>query len=663
MSETKADTTPTFFRRRGGLAVAALVLLVGVLIATCLGMASRSTTTALGGSGLRHILTEAERANAAHDLWEETALLLRAENLDGSPEDTQEVQRRLALLDWKYHHRFDEARGRLLRSATESSGAFETWLAIARLEQARQRFGEAASASRKARDLATSEVDEDRSRVALARATVARSVEVRLAGGDGSSDALRDSFVDLREMVSRAPGRLEPSRLLLQIALILEEHETALAAWRSYFHVSPRDPGPNLVAAAGSKLEGLQQDWTDSNQARIDLALALSSSRLFTEAALVVLAPSASEEVRQEPRADSIVHYLRFTRKARTLTEEHYRQAILGNDTRASWQAALRAALEPMAIVLADCQIASRSFPVDPGRTGSLDQAVLQRIASCFGAYISIGTTAGYFDLHMGHFVSDEARTVEQYGRRADLRLIVLDNMISNGFQSWAWESGAQHGGWNKPYGIFQVRPAYVGGGLRAWRRLHSRDELSEFLDEMARESKLDEHRALLDPFAYLPGLAMRLEYQGQTRLLEELESRGLRGEALRLAFLAAYDDAILESSIFAHEGRHAIDERHSSLLRFLRNREFSAKLSEVALAPRPRLSLDSIISPNIGDKTPHGKANLKIMKGLVAWMDRHRGEIAGLDGDSPMLPQADLLSEEQLREAFRSMDRLAGRE
>ena len=89
----------------------------------------------------------------------------------------------------------------------------------------------------------------------------------------------------------------------------------------------------------------------------------------------------------------------------------------------------------------------------------------------------------------------------------------------------------------------------------------------------------------------------------------------------------------------------------------FNRNPEFTAKL---AFAPEPRLALGAIISASIGDSTPHGKANLAIMKGLVQWMIQHANEIAALDAERPLLPQLDLLTDEQLRAAFRSMDRLA---
>ena len=63
------------------------------------------------------------------------------------------------------------------------------------------------------------------------------------------------------------------------------------------------------------------------------------------------------------------------------------------------------------------------------------------------------------------------------------------------------------------------------------------------------------------------------------------------------------------------------------------------------------------ILSRNIGDGTSHGKANQRIMKGLVEWMTENRASIANLDPDIPLLPQLDLLTNDQLKQAFRSLD------
>ena len=152
----------------------------------------------------------------------------------------------------------------------------------------------------------------------------------------------------------------------------------------------------------------------------------------------------------------------------------------------------------------------------------------------------------------------------------------------------------------------------------------------------------------------------MRLYDQGIQQVLKQVRRENQSAEELRLAFLEEIERAKQESSIFAHEGRHLIDRRSRVIPVAAWKKEFNAKLSEVAFAPHPRISLGSIFSSNIGDRSDaHGTANGKIMKGIVDWMNRHRLEIEGLDSDRPLLPQFDKLSDEQIREVFQSMDPL----
>ncbi len=92
---------------------------------------------------------------------------------------------------------------------------------------------------------------------------------------------------------------------------------------------------------------------------------------------------------------------------------------------------------------------------------------------------------------------------------------------------------------------------------------------------------------------AYLPGLAMRIQHNAFRRLLNELRAKGLEDSELRLAFIAEIERIDLESSIIAHEGRHAIDSRSSfNFMRRGSEKEFRAKLSEVAFSSVPFLAI-----------------------------------------------------------------------
>ena len=282
-----------------------------------------------------------------------------------------------------------------------------------------------------------------------------------------------------------------------------------------------------------------------------------------------------------------------------------------------------------------------------------------------FGARIRLGATSGYYNLFMGHVVVDEARTVDQYGHTANVRFVVLDFMVSNGYQSWFWDGRQAAGGWADESTITQVRGPYADDGFEAWEKLTDPTERNESEKEQREMTLRDESIAKANSFAYLEGLRLRLTAKANHRILDALNDRGLEGVGLQLAFMKELEQRIQESSIFAHEGRHLIDRRIGGLGRLFRRGsevEFRAKLSEVAFAPDPYLAFGAIINRSIGDRTSHGIANQRIMKGIVAWIGKHSDEIATLDLSRPLLPQLDLLEPDQIRAIFRSMDPLAAR-
>ena len=638
---------PAIIRNRWILGLAAMAAIIVALFLTLSPFANEPPADNLVAA-----LNQARMANAAHDLDRERLVLLHAEKLDGDAADAADIQRRLAVLDWKYHQRFEAARARL-QSATQGGESAEAWLALARMEQAQRDFPAARQAATQALESAEKPSIHRLARLAQAQASVAQAVALRREGDKGATEFLAAAFAELNQMVQQESGLLLPSQLLLQSALLVDDGEAAWLAWRSYYHVPDEGVAPNAVAEAGGRLqraltEGALKDADDARRAR--LAQALADNRFFDEAELVMQDPRAGQRVQEDQDLKAVRLYARAVREIRRATDEHYRLTSIGEGDTSAFRRQIRELASPVMEALGKSE---------PGTPASLEK-IGEVFSAHFGAYISGGRTAGYDDMHYGHRIIDETRSVEHYGHRAELRFVSLDHMVSNGFQSWAWESGAEHGGWAGPDTIWQVRSAYANGPLDTWRAIHDPDLTAEFMQEMKRESELDEERARKDTYAYLPGLRMRLKKQGLEALMSRLEERGLESEALRLAFVAELERVQQESSIFAHEGRHAIDKRGAGKSSATWHKEFTAKLSEVAFAPQPRLAQSAIINANIGDDTPHGKANLKVMKGIVKWMKKHREEIDGLDPQRPLLAQYDRLTDEQIREAYRAMDPLA---
>ena len=202
------------------------------------------------------------------------------------------------------------------------------------------------------------------------------------------------------------------------------------------------------------------------------------------------------------------------------------------------------------------------------------------------------------------------------------------------------------------------MRPIFVEHAVSLWvsadSARHGHEQRS-----IANDSTLDQTIARSDSIGYMPGVAARLRRDGRDAIIDSLRRAGVPDSALGRAFARVASRLIRESSIIAHEGRHAIDDAFKPPLS-PEEREFRAKLSEIAFADRPKIVMSSIVHPNIGDATPHGRANARVMLGLIRWMRAHATEIRGFDGAQPVLPQLPLLTDAQLRSAFRGMDPLA---
>ncbi len=618
-------------------------------------------------SELEASLAAATAANVAHDIDREHRILERAEALPGPATLAAAVQRQLALLDWRYYARIQPGRERLHR-ATSGPDPAEAWLALSRLELATHNHAAARVAADRALLAADTRALLARAQFALAQAVVDQAARARRAGELGQSNALRAALDALLAMVNAEPGSLPPSRWLLRAALLLDRGDVALRAWRSYYHVIAGRPLPNAIAAAGERLENLLprlgSPAADATLQR-DLMGALAGCRFFEEAALMAFDPRAETGLRDDSQARQIIVYDQALRDLRARVEEYYRRTILGAGDPASLTESVRTlGLTVWAAVYGHSD-APESDETERSNSGEAeasaeseapgsDEALWALLRERFGTSVRLARTPGSgYDLHMGHVIEAQTRIVQQYGRTVELRLVILDSMVSQGFTDWAWEGRTGTRGYSSPTMIYQVRPAFVVEALQGWRSVGNPRTRSQLERRMQHESTLDEQRARANPYGYLPGLAMRLRHQGYVQILEGLELEALSGDNLRAAFLAQYQDDVRESSIVAHEGRHAMDLRD----RVRYPREFAAKLSEVAFAPRPRLSMLAIMSSTIGTSSPHGRANLAIMQGLVAWMDEHRDQIAGLDPQRPLLPQFDRLTDEQIRAAFRSMD------
>ena len=626
---------------------AARVLLPLILISSgalaCGARAARDT------SGQEPAYSRAGAAFMQHDFDRAEAAYRDVLRSDTIIQHRTDAWLMLAAIAWRLRHDTAAAFQRLRELEASGAGRHEAGLERARILAAHHQWDAARQAATAAVQAAENPTGRERAITARAAAVIEPALRQRLGRPGGAavdSAALAEAVAELRQVVRAAPGILGPARWLVMGGVLARDGPAVLEGWRSYYLVSTGDTATGPLAEPRRTLAALLPAWRGEAAQRAALVGAIADSRLFdAAAALAVQAGDAPAD----GRAAEVAAYARFLWDAQRLTDEYYRQTALRRGGHRAWRRELNVLGQALWPLLA----------WDGAPPPYSERRAREELDRRFGAVVTLGETAGYEDMHYGHRVVDEQRTVRQYGHQAPVRFVSLDAIASNGFQSWAWDGRAGHGGWQNETGIVQVRPQYVEDPRRAWLAATDTAEIRRSAALVAADSAADVARARTAPVAHFPSAQGRMLRDARRALLDSLQGAGLAGRELEAAFQRAYGQAIQESSIFAHEGRHAID---NALGRFdAEELEYRAKLSEVAFAPRPRLAMGGIMNAGLGDRTPHGRANERALRGVLAWMQAHAGEIAGLDASAPLLPQMPLLSDVQLRQAFASQDPLAG--
>lgn len=481
-------------------------------------------------------------------------------------------------------------------------------------------YAEGAGGECAAGDTETLRIELARTHIALARAQPGTRMQ-----------HLNAAAAQLAAIDEAARGAPPVASTRFATALGRGDADAAFAAWRDYYWLTNAD-APQALGAYAGRVHALFQ------------------------AGLAADAPVADKLTLIE-----MLIRAGFTREARQLAEDADLAARAGDNLTWRWAAAFFTFHET---VRESTLRANREMAAGGGgewyqdAIGAAAEQLMQSVglsgdphegpAQSYSIFGTIGLTDNRPSLHTGHAVRDERIAVAQYGRTAELRFIVIDNMVANGFWSWLWDGSAQAGGWsNDGNTIVQVRSAYTAAPLNALRRARPGPFRERHLAQIARDERGERAALGGDGVATLPATGARLRLQA----IDQIAARTNGDDA---AFIAEYWRALNQSTI-EHEGRHALDKlsgRRFSDATY----EFRGKLSEIALADYPRLSLSSIVAQTLSD-TPHGNANRRILRGYRAWTRRHRDEIPGFDRNAPALSQLHLLSDAQIRTVARSLD------
>ncbi|HEY0114978.1 MAG TPA: hypothetical protein VGB54_04595 [Allosphingosinicella sp.] len=590
-------------------------------------------------------LDQAREAYRANRVAEAEAMLAAiAANPATPPADRAASLRLAGRIAWRVDGDFGRARAALQAAALIDADACATATETARLLQEAQRAADLLAQA----DALAARCAEPGTGDRLLLEAAQAALDLAAAGG---AQQARERALARAQSLFAAAGEearrgLRGSAIDLQLALLRRDAPRALQAWRNYFWLREADLPQGLVPRSGSATTAFTQGL--ARTARVDRKLALID--------LLVRAGFAKEAER-------------FAAAGRVANQAPahplWRRAAAYFAARRELEAALLAANRAIARgqTGGDAQALYERFTRQllPVAGAAGDPKVVLRDA--YGLYGTAGRTGGFPSIHLGHIVQNERRTVEQYGHRADVGFIAVDNMLANGFQSWLWDGSAAAGGWTEDGPVIvQVRPEYTSSPLRAWRVFQGGRARADLAARQAQRATADLAALSGRDAATLAGLADRLQLQVIDQIGTRARSLAGGGGDLRRSFLEEYWRATLQHSILVHEGRHAIDRTLVAGLAPLDgdNLEYRAKLSELALSDYPRLALYNMVGAGVGDGTDHGNANAQVVRGYASWIAANRSQVAGFDASLPPAVQMDRLSDDQMRAIARSLDPIA---
>jgi hypothetical protein len=547
----------------------------------------------------------------------------------------------LGHLSWMIFADAHAASAHLDRAMASATDTASVLIERARLEGFEHRYRDATKTAAHALSVA---IDDEHRGVAARTITdlAAEGAFAALSGRTRVGDSVDDPVVHiardtLRARVDRFPGRTSDALGLMTSGVLLHDDAAVRKGWMSYFTLAD----DATAASLGGARRLIEAD---------SLASGLALSRLYELAALVV--GSGTDQVggvADSSRSDVLV-YGRFLHDLRLRVNHYYRRAIIGGTKAGDLDRIVNAQTR---LLWRDLRWGANKSP--PPYAPAAVPAELRRR---FGTVIKVEPGAVIAELTLAHVEASFAPRVPGEQVPPLERQVVLDGLVNNGIDHWLLDGSGGRAGWASGDSIFEVRTEFTETPFRAWLAVADPGAIPGEMLRLQRDSITDIVRARADSTAYLPGVAARILRRGTSAIFDSLSRGPVSYAECEREFVGILFRHLTLTTITIHETRHVVDLRPGNRLLSGAEAEFRAKVDEVSVAPRPTLALTAILHPNIGDETPHGQANRRIMLGLIRWMRANSATIVGFDGSLPVLVQLPLLTDAQLRTAFQSMRR-----
>lgn len=574
------------------------------------------------------------------------------------PTDKATALQRLAAQDWKIFKNYKGAVQKL-DSAIRLKVDVSNSLALhADVDRQGGYFKAAKVNALKAINRSLNNTDNIDAQVIYTQAIYDENIAALKVGKPLNTPDLLKAVIILKKVLNNQPGKPIPAQLLIGFYLLLHNGPGLFEAWRSFYFITSPNVTNQVLVKPYTALSRMAPRWKSNRLNYKDekaFIIALSQSRFNDIAAIAARYVFRKDRARliADHEIGLILRYQTFIEDIAGVNASFYPQVAQGlKNYEQLYDAAINAAAKKLWVKL------SRANTIENYNR----EAFFKTLKEKFGTEGYIGNTVGYYGMLMGHIIHNEEKEIAQYGYKAKFRYINVDRMISLDFTTWYGATNV--GGWGDESTIYQVRRSYLNDPFERLSWVTDSAAKSKILARIEKTKEEDIIHCKADPYADAAFLPLLIKYNASVKLMDSLLSAGLSKTDAGSAFIAETMRRSIESSVFNHEGRHAIDQ-----LFFKKEfdemtddeRELRAKYSEVRFSQNPKLAFTgSIFGGDLDENTNHGKANKRFRKIIVDWMQQHRSEIAKLDATTPLMVQFNLLTDAQIIMICEQADKLS---
>lgn len=565
---------------------------------------------------------------------------------------------KLAEQDAKFYTNYANALAAIAKARAFKTDFYNIDLIVADVNREVGKYPAAISNGRECLKLAKTTAEKVNAGLAFAKAVHDEGFCNRAHGLKIRAIDLHEASAVLNKILEMQPGNSDASELLMGVSILLKDGRGALSGWKSYYLVDTERNINQVLRQGYAVLKRILLQWHGqelSGDQESGLAQGLAATKFFDYANyfITALKKQHPEIVAKSKSLQDAGNYAEYIENVKKVNAGIYPKVARG-----------KKAYENQYDSLMDhaAKILWRKLSFTDKRAKFDPDTFYNTINRKYGMEGYSGNTVGYYGMLMGHIIHKELKQINQYGYSTNFTYISVDRLMSRDFTSWYGTTNV--GGWGDSTTIIQVRKAYMTEPYMLLTWVTDSTAHRKILADIAAKKQADYAICKNDPYAEPKFLALQLKYNTAKKIYRHLAASGLKGMERNIAFIDEILRLTVASTVFAHEGRHAIDQLYFPK-EFKKmsddERELRAKFSEVIYSLDLKMAFTgSILGSDLEENTNHGKANKRFRKIIVDWMTGHQTEIKDLDPNTPLLMQFNLLSDPQLIAICKSADPLA---